>query len=470
MHLLPGNAQWIGRRDEQQDAFAFSHIAEDTFRDHGGALAVVADGMGGLANGAEASRLAVKAFLAAYDDKAAGEPVPDALIRALDAANQAVWQLARAGDGVGNVGTTLVAAVIRGPQLFWIGAGDSRLYLYRAAERTLTCCTTDHNLLSDLMPAVSNGTMSREEALDHPDAGALTSFLGMEQISKVDCNLRPLPLEPGDRILLCSDGLYGTIADNALAAALGSEPQAAAETLLDQVKTEDDPHQDNTTIVILGCDQQAAVPTTRRIDKTKQRRPLVPVLAATAIVVALGAALWFSGLLPPQPSQPTQAASPASIPTTISEQPRAPKEADAAKAPPQPQAAQAEQKGSDDSDGAPDTGEPNPPDPPDEPAPREGQELDKPASEPDGEPLDAWLVSPDESPRTTTEPRQEPEDVSPTKALVEQREEHQQIKPPPNEGSADRGSATIPALKDHKPNSECDPRRTSCNREASGLR
>lgn len=342
MHLLPGNAQWIGQRDEQQDAFAFAHVAEDTFRGHGGVLAVVADGMGGLANGAEASRLAVKTFIAAYDEKTADEPIPDALLRAIEAANQAVWRLACDSDGEGNVGPTLVAAVIRGPQLFWVGAGDSRLYLYRAAGRTLTCCTPDHNLFSDLMPAVRDGQMSRQEALDHPDAGALTSFLGMKQVPKVDRNLRPL-LESGDRILLCSDGLYGTVADNELAAALGGEPHAAAETLLDQVKTRDEPRQDNTTIVILGCEEQETLPTTRRIEQTRQRRPLLPVIAASGIVVLLGVALWFSGLLPQRSPPPSEPAASALSTVAVGEQAPAANEADATEAPPpQPATEQAD--------------------------------------------------------------------------------------------------------------------------------
>ncbi|MCG6861061.1 MAG: protein phosphatase 2C domain-containing protein [Chromatiaceae bacterium] len=153
MKLSPGNAQWIGRRAEQQDAFGFAGFDQAYFRAHAGVLAVLADGMGGMRNGGGASRLAVQRMLESYWEKRPDESNSDALMRGLAAANTEVYDLACSSDGEGNVGTTLVAAAVRGEHLFWVAAGDSRRYLYRAADGSLTQCTQDHNYGNDLLLA-----------------------------------------------------------------------------------------------------------------------------------------------------------------------------------------------------------------------------------------------------------------------------------------------------------------------------
>ena len=98
MQFVPGNAQHVGARNEQQDAFGFSDPGDRKFVAHGGVVGVLADGMGGLECGGEASRVAVRDFLKAYEEKTLEEPVPDALCRALQAANRSVLETARAGQ------------------------------------------------------------------------------------------------------------------------------------------------------------------------------------------------------------------------------------------------------------------------------------------------------------------------------------------------------------------------------------
>src|SRR5258708_7794356 len=112
MRIAPGNAQDIGARTDQQDAFGFSDPGKSGFVSHGGVAAVVADGMGGLAHGAKASKTAVHTFLLAYEAKTPSEPIPDALQRALLEANRAVCSLAAGADMKSGVGTTLAAVVI----------------------------------------------------------------------------------------------------------------------------------------------------------------------------------------------------------------------------------------------------------------------------------------------------------------------------------------------------------------------
>ncbi len=96
MRFAFGNAQHIGARASQQDAFGFSDPANEAFVRHGGFCAVLCDGMGGMSHGDAASRLAVRTFLAEYGGKAETESIPDAMLRSLRSANAAVYAEASA--------------------------------------------------------------------------------------------------------------------------------------------------------------------------------------------------------------------------------------------------------------------------------------------------------------------------------------------------------------------------------------
>ena len=126
-----------------------------------------------------------------------------------------------------NAGTTLAAAVVHQQALHWIAVGDSRIYLYRAGRVTLL--TADHVYARELDREVVAGRIAATEAAEHPQREALTSFLGMPDLDQVECNLQPVPLHPGDRVLLCSDGLYRNLGEAELAEELARpDPQAAA--------------------------------------------------------------------------------------------------------------------------------------------------------------------------------------------------------------------------------------------------
>src|SRR5690349_13477148 len=110
LSVTPGNAQHQGSRDAQEDSFAFSDLENTAFAAHGGALAVLSDGMGGLASGGPAGAAAVRAFLTRYEIKSPAESIPDALTASMAAANDAVLDVARGSSG--EAGATLVAAVV----------------------------------------------------------------------------------------------------------------------------------------------------------------------------------------------------------------------------------------------------------------------------------------------------------------------------------------------------------------------
>ena len=151
---------------------------------HGGMLALVADGMGGMAHGGEASRLAVRAFLRQYASKQLGESIPQALGRAVEAADRSVVEFAESVGLARDVGSTLVAAAFTPSGLYWMSVGDSALYLCR--DGALTQLNHPHTLSARLAELVKRGDMSPEDAAIDPDRDALTSYVGAGPIAEID--------------------------------------------------------------------------------------------------------------------------------------------------------------------------------------------------------------------------------------------------------------------------------------------
>lgn len=250
MNVLPGNASHIGSRFEQQDAFALSDFADADFVSHGGYLAVVADGIGGLLHGMEAANTAVTHFVSQYMAKPRGQSVEDALDAALATANDAVCAAAKRFHCLGQMGTTLVAALIQDDHLYWRAVGDSHLYLCR--DDRLSQLNADHNLARSLQILVNEGVMSQDEADHHPERHALEYYLGLEGLPMVERNRVPLVLQNGDKLLLCSDGVDGALSAEEIMAALSKAPMTAAQALCDKVLAKRQPFQDNLTAVVLA--------------------------------------------------------------------------------------------------------------------------------------------------------------------------------------------------------------------------
>jgi protein phosphatase len=247
----PGNAQHIGSRSEQQDAFGFSAFDDLNFVAHAGILAIVADGMGGLALGKDSSVTAVHTFLATYTDKSPDEKIAAILDRSLHSANRAVNRKAAEAGVEGEAGTTLVAVVIHENLLYRIGVGDSRIYLFRDGK--LKQLTTDYNYGRVLDRMVEKGEMSETEAAAHPSRAALTSYLGKAELDEYDQPSDPtIELQPGDKVLLSSDGLFGFLPEDEIACLMSLAPQQAAEAMVQTTIDKKNPYQDNVTVAILG--------------------------------------------------------------------------------------------------------------------------------------------------------------------------------------------------------------------------
>ena len=242
-----GKIHDIGRRDYQQDSFGQTAVLRNT-----GILAVLADGMGGLSGGERVSQKIVMEALT-FGSTLQANQVPTALPGMVAGINRAVNQML-GPKGLYTSGSTVVSALITGNALRWISVGDSRVYLYRDGQ--ISQLSRDHDLLQDWMPDILEGKRSMAEALRDPNGRKLTSFIGMGELRHVDYNRTSIPLLPGDRVLLMSDGVYGTVSDAEMAAILRDcgSVQLAASHIGQRIMGAALPYQDNYTLIVLGYD------------------------------------------------------------------------------------------------------------------------------------------------------------------------------------------------------------------------
>jgi serine/threonine protein phosphatase PrpC len=194
-------------------------------------LYVVADGMGGHDGGEVASRIAVETICQVARARAGqvGDRLGDIelmLDEAFQAANNTIK--AEAERGGNDMGTTLVAMLLHGGrQAFIANVGDSRAYLFR--DGVLHQISVDHSFVQKM---VERGRLTAEEARNHPQSNILLRTVGTERDVEID--LFRVELEPGDRVLLCSDGLWGEVEDGDMASILAtySDPRVAARELV----------------------------------------------------------------------------------------------------------------------------------------------------------------------------------------------------------------------------------------------
>jgi protein phosphatase len=192
-------------RDQNEDS-----VAPEVDGSSGGPIVVaVADGMGGAAAGEVASRLAIDAAVA-------GPPADvDTARRILDA-NRAVLSAVLKDPSRAGMGTTMTLGVFDTEGSLYLGhVGDSRAYLLRDDE--LERLTTDHTYVMEL---VARGQLSVEDAANHPRRNLITRVVGMEDITVDESEVQ---LEPGDRVLFCSDGLTDTVPDDEIGRILRTE-------------------------------------------------------------------------------------------------------------------------------------------------------------------------------------------------------------------------------------------------------
>ena len=241
---------------------------EDDFIDQSNRLGLVAvaDGMGGHRAGEVASATALEALRAAV---ASGQSLRDAI----EGANDAVLEKSVSDQELAGMGTTLTAGMLGSDGYLVVGhVGDSRAYLVRDGE--LTQITDDHSLVEEM---VRGGELTREQAEVHPRRSIITRALGIDP--EVEVDEYPIELQPGDRILFCSDGLTTMVRPDEIASILSREhdPKRAAQLLVDAANAAGG--EDNITAVIVEAveipdDEVAAAPEVP--DDTSETPPVKP--------------------------------------------------------------------------------------------------------------------------------------------------------------------------------------------------
>ncbi len=178
-----------------------------------GHLWMVCDGMGGHAAGEKAAELAVQATVDFFSRAPALSP-PTLLEKALFEANEAIYKMAQLHPQYRRMGTTCVMALYRPEEqaVYYAHVGDSRLYLYRGVQ--LEQKTLDHSYVQFL---ISQGMLTPEEAEFHPRRNVILRALGLSSRPEPEVAPAPLSVEPGDILLLCSDGLNSMLSPTEMA-------------------------------------------------------------------------------------------------------------------------------------------------------------------------------------------------------------------------------------------------------------
>ena len=241
----------IGGRDVNEDRMGYCYTRESC-------LLVLADGMGGHPEGEVAAQLALETITALYQKEA--KPViqnpAQFLSSALLAAHQRIIRHAAQKGMLDTPRTTLVAAVLQDGHASWVHCGDSRLYVVRNGEMLLR--TRDHSFLEQAQSGLTK--------LESVNRNILFTCLG-SPIKPVFDMAGPLPLLQGDKLLLCSDGLWGSLSDAEIVHRLaGSHVSESVPELVESALRTAGEHCDNVTVLALEWETPASFEATRGSD------------------------------------------------------------------------------------------------------------------------------------------------------------------------------------------------------------
>lgn len=257
---VPSGSVWvtsssiIGTREYQQDSVLVPEMKGMTTAEleQKGYLCVLCDGMGGLQGGERASKACAEAMFESYYGTYYGFDVKKAMREGAECADERVSKMR---DNRGNPlhsGTTMTCVLIKDGRLTHCSVGDSRIYIYR--NGTVSQLSHDHNYFEDLIRGHQPGSPEWRDAFINPKRDALTSYIGMGGIKHFDISESPIVLEKGDIIFMCSDGLYRSVGEEEMAAAMRKYsdhleflPHVLTATAFDAGKV----HQDNTSIITI---------------------------------------------------------------------------------------------------------------------------------------------------------------------------------------------------------------------------
>jgi PPM family protein phosphatase len=204
-------------RENNEDAIEVKQFPDMT-------VSIVADGMGGQAAGEIASKRAIEVIPRELRKNIGANPPPDhvktTVRKAVVQANEEIMAMGALDRDLRNMGTTVVMAMWRrGPEIYVANVGDSRAYLIRDGK--IEQLTVDHSLAQAL---VDNKTISPAEAREHRFRNVLWKYLGSKEVGDGP-EVKVVPIQAGDRMLLCTDGLTGPVSDQQLLSFIGQNPE-----------------------------------------------------------------------------------------------------------------------------------------------------------------------------------------------------------------------------------------------------
>lgn len=249
--FIVGKLHNVGKRSSQQDSFAVSDEKDEQLCREKGLIAIVADGMGGLSDGDKISSMVTLSLLKHFYEKTLADFPGNTLLDMLKNANREVNVFMK--NKTERCGSTLVTGIIREKKLYWLSVGDSHIYLYRGGN--LIQLNREHTYKEELDLKFVNGEMDMEEAMKNPQKTALTSYIGMGQLEKIDKNSAPVELQKGDRIIFATDGVFGTMKESQIANAMQYPVEESIRRMNDWILAVGKNNQDNYTAVVIECSE-----------------------------------------------------------------------------------------------------------------------------------------------------------------------------------------------------------------------
>jgi len=243
-----GTLQNQGQRSEQQDSLFIAPINDKNAIKEKGLLAVVADGMGGLQDGAAISGIVRNTFAQSYAQQI---NIIDSRSFLYDTARNAELDVEKyIGQSGVNGGSTVVAVHIKGNELNYLSVGDSHIYILH--EGKIKQINKEHSFAKVLKEKAARGEVDPQEPYINPQRNSLTAYIGMGSFQIIDRNENPIIIKPGMKILLCSDGVYNALGDDALIQALSvGDATACCRVLEANIIVQNIPNQDNFTGIVL---------------------------------------------------------------------------------------------------------------------------------------------------------------------------------------------------------------------------